>query len=393
VNAASATDALNPAVRELYEHLVERATIRPDGRQIVAEGSATLARKLGKSPATLTKQIGILRGHGLVSGDARGTIELSTGPASQDRNLRAVTTPRPADPIVPALITLARLAENYPEHRQGIAAAIAIVATANATNRDGEARSSTGVEEEKNPCLSSYLTSHMAQDVATRRDADRDSDRDLRIAGTTIEEVRAVMSPLLEAEQRRRPNIPITLARTTAAALTWLTAEQLARGIQRAEQLMQHGEIESAVSLLIARGRARDLSLFVNDNPHEAPSTATPTSDETAAGDTPEDPDAALVTDFQNLPPAEQARYLEQATTDASDAVRRVMKLVPAVQHRTAALLWHTQRSRQPDDSHHSEQGADRATSSQPDVEDLSEAGAARQSPTRSDAPPPDLVT
>ena len=89
-------------------------------------------RSPGQDPATVTKQLGLLRGAGLVVGDGRRTIQVIDAGSSPDRlesTTGASTSVDDVDRRATAITVLASLASEFPELRHEMAQAVAIVAT------------------------------------------------------------------------------------------------------------------------------------------------------------------------------------------------------------------------------------------------------------------------
>ncbi|MEQ1700920.1 MAG: hypothetical protein ABMA25_12475 [Ilumatobacteraceae bacterium] len=300
--------------------LERHAVTQGDGRRIVWHGSAEIARETGKSPGTLTQQIGQLRLSGHVLHSRRGHIELS--PTIDQLGLSRSPEPGPATVIT----TLVDLANEYPAHREGIAAAIAIISRQPRTDsrdlRDNELSRGVSVQESEEEDLLPSSTDPTANTAPRNREAPF--------------AVRSILEPLVALEQLSNPRAQITAG--VARELSQLvTAEQLRTAVERVLPMVQRAEIKTGIGVIVSAARSGNTELF---QPTSVPAAPAPTQ---LALDSPEpeadspDPD---VEDFKQLPHHVAQRFRDQALREASAGFRAVLAEHPDALTGAATEIW-----------------------------------------------------
>lgn len=342
---------LHGAVRELYDVLVDNARLQRDGRHVVMFGSASLAAQTGKTTATVTKQLGVLRDHGLVVGDGRRSIEVVVQQSRHAPVIPGAVDNHEGDQRANTIMVLADMVRDFPALRCGLAHAIAIVATEGAVSRDrSRLVAIPDIEEEEGEEKEASSPGDLPSEIPLRPRLERDG-RD-SAATLSCDEVTALVRPLISEERRRRRNLSVALTQKTAGELQWLTAEQLAAGMERAGVLMRAGRIESAIAVLVTRGRSRDEEFFAPAEVVESPPEHRPRP-WVDAEEQEVDPHAETVERFAKLAPGERQCWIDTVAANSTVTQRQLFGFVPAAQERMAAELWaaQTDTDTTPDDA------------------------------------------
>lgn len=316
--SAPAVTSLGPACGDLLRWLERHAVTQGDGRRIVWHGSAEIARQTGKSPGTLTQQIGQLRLNGHVLHSRRGHIELSP---SADQPAPS-TTPEPGAATV--ITTLAELANEYPAYREGLAAAIAIISrqTLNPSRdlRENPPVREVPVQSEEEDLLP-FSTEPTANNESRKREAPF--------------AIRSILEPLVQHEQRTNPRAQITVA--VARELSQLiTAEQLQAAVDRVLPMLQRAEIKTGIGVIVSAARNGNIELF---QPPGEPAPPAPQLFPDSSDPEPDSPDPD-VEDFRRLPEHVAQRYRDQALREASAGFRSVLVDYPDALTGAATEIW-----------------------------------------------------
>lgn len=319
--SAPALNSLGPACADLLRWLEGHAVTQGDGRRIVWHGSAEIARQTGKAAGTLTQQIGQLRLSGHVLHSRRGHIELS--PVIDLPNL----TPSPELGVATVITTLVELANEYPAHREGIAAAIAVISRQPRTEsrhlRDTKPSREVVVQEGEEEDLLPFFPQQTANTEPRNREAPF--------------AIRTILEPLVDLEQRTNPQAQVT-ARVARELSELVTAEQLQAAVNRVLPMLQRAEIKTGIGLIVSSARNGNTDLFQPSTPHPPAPTAT----QVVPG--PTEPEADVVDpdveEFRRLPHHIAQPYRDQALREASGGFRAVLAEHPEALTGAATELW-----------------------------------------------------
>ena len=323
--SAVARMSLGPACGDLLRWLEEHAVTQDDGRRVVWHGSAEIARLTDKAPGTLTQQIGQLRLAGHVVSSRRGHIEMApAGPHSPPQ------IDAPAG-LAEAITTLAGLAAAYPEHREGLAAAIATISRQSRL----DSRHSRDLREFASSDISQKVEEERLPSSSVRESAPRES----RIANSVFA-IRSVLTPLVDHERRSNPRaqVPASIAQELSQLVT---IDELRCAASKVLPMLERGEIKTGIGLIVSHARERNMEIF---RPAPPPPLATPAPNpsplpeaaEVVDDDDELDPD---VEQFLQLP-ADEADGYRQAALATSGAFRPVLEEHPAALTGAAAELW-----------------------------------------------------
>ena len=327
---APASATLGPACGDLLRWLEAHAVTQHDGRRLVWHGSAEIARQTGKAAGTLTQQIGQLRRSGHVLHSRRGRIELAHSPTATPTE----TGPTPAlGHIITALV---ELATDYPEHREGIAAAIAAVSRESRPQprelRDPRPSREQVSQDEAKEDLSSF-SSHQP---TTREPRNRDEPF----------AIRATLQPLVELEQRTNPRAQVT-ASVARELSQLLTIGQLEAAIQRVLPMVESGQIKTGLGLIVSSARSGNSDLFQAITqptpPSEPPETGLSPIESSQEPSQPLEADAEVdpdVEQFNQLPRHVADRYRTMALNASSNGFRSILEEHPNALTGAATELW-----------------------------------------------------
>lgn len=321
--SSAARASLGPACGDLLRWLEEHAVTQADGRRVVWHGSAEIARLTEKSPGTLTQQVGQLRLAGHVVSSRRGHIELApSGPLPQPQ------VEAPAG-LAAVISTLAGLAAEYPEYREGLAAAIANVSRQSRTESRDSSRDLRGfaVSESSQKVEEGSFPSSSLRDTPSREP---------RNASSAFA-IRSVLAPLVDHERRSNPRaqVPASVAQELSELVT---VDELRCAASKVLPMLERGEIKTGIGLIVSHARDRNMEIFRAIPPPPAPELRPlpQALDDIEVEDVP-DPD---VEQFLLLPMTEADSYRQAALTAASGGFRAVLEEHPAALTGAAAELW-----------------------------------------------------
>jgi DNA-binding transcriptional ArsR family regulator len=335
---------LGYACRDLLEFLHAQAVTQADGRRVVWLGSSQIAERTGKSPGTITQQIGQLRAAGAVLASRRGRVELAPDQSNPVLQVSQSAASETSACYLETIGRLALLAEQCPSEREGLARAIAAIA-----NEIAIANNQSRTDRED------------LRDSQASREVHLDRKRDLLSSGTAfnanlancsrivrgigverdLTQVRELLAPLVELERRVRGTNNVRVPDHVVEALADLPMAALMCVIEQVTELFQAKSLRSAVAFLVAETKAGTVSRF-------AVPVARPTSDFGRTGVVPEIPppeetfDDADTIEFRKLPIEVQDQFRQQALDTSSTLVRNLLTGHSAALEGAAVQLWVT---------------------------------------------------